>query len=503
MPEAARGAVRLRGAWWRKAPLTPLVRRLLQLTAFALVALTPALQLWGVGTARVWSPAELDLRYGPWAGRASHLLRGWLGAPPDWLPGSFVGGAFSFGIGPVELADPIALLTLWLGGAWPAAGLALGAALVLVFHLVFGRLFCAVLCPYGMLSRLLARVRAPLLRRGLVHQLQLPGQLRWVVLGAVLVAPLFGGSIVALVLPYLAVSRWLHALFWGGLGASSVVVGTLLLSDLLLWENGVCRSLCPSGALQGLIGRFRLFRLQARADRRCDRGCQACGEACWLGLDPRGGAPDPDCDGCGRCASRCPNNRLEPMIRVPRGRATLLVAFLLGGAAFASVAEARAPALIDGTRSEASPFMPPADPERAAEIHFVEADHEGRAVSIGVARIQGEELGLRIYLEEAPGQPFTGPLSILLRNVDGEAELHFDGPRHPRSVPAPTLYEERLSMSLPAELSFLTGPAAGSRWTLPGPETRLPSFLLMPLSVVALWGILFLTRWRGSRPRRV
>ncbi|MCB9765220.1 MAG: 4Fe-4S binding protein [Alphaproteobacteria bacterium] len=499
--------VRMKGAWWRTAPLTPGLRRVLQGVAFAVIVATPAVQLWGVGTARVWSEAELTSRYGPAAAQVNGFLRGTLGAPPDWLPGWLVGGAWSIRLGPVELADPIALLTVAFGGALPAASLLVGAALVLAFHVLFGRLFCAVLCPYGILSRQALRLRRPLKRWGLVHDVRLPRQVRWVVLAAVLAAPVFGGSIVAWALPYLAVTRVFHAALWGGLGASVAVVATMLLSDVLLWDTGVCRSLCPSGALQGLLGRFRLYRLQARSDRRCDKGCHNCASACWIGLDPRGGAPDPDCDGCGRCVLSCPNNRLQTMVRVPwRGAPVLLAGLLLAGS---GVAQARAPEVIEGSRIEASPFMPPSDPELAAEITFLEVDHPCPddasalcAVSIGTARMKGDEVALRVFLEEAPGDPYTGPLALTIENAEGATRVEFERPKHPRSVPEPTLYEGRLAASLPITVRFESGPMAGSAWTTARPP-RAAALLVAPMGVVAVWALLFAGRlWPASGSRR-
>ncbi len=485
--------VRLRGAWWRSVPLAPSARRLLQLLALSVVVITPAVQLWGVSSARVWNPEELSWRYGPLAPQTSGFFRKLFGSPPEWLSETMVGGAWSYRIGPVELADPIAALTVMVGGSLPAA-LLFGAGLVLLIHLLFGRLFCAVLCPYGILTRLMLRIRRPLKRLGLVHSLRLPRWIRWVLLAVLLLAPLLGGSLVSW-LPYLAVSRWLHALFWGGLSASSIVLAAMLLSDLLLWDAGICRSLCPSGALQGLLGRFRILRLQARADRSCTKGCSSCAGACWLGLDPRGGGPDPDCDGCGRCAPVCGTNRLAPMIRVPGPKTAALGLVLM-----CSSAQAAAPEVITGTRAEASPFMPPTDPERAAVITGSELEHDGRATWIGVAQMEGEELGLRIYIEEEPGEPYTGPLSMVIRNSDGEVELKLDRPFHPRSVPAPTLYESRLQMTMPATVTFTQGPLTSQTFPLPDDGGGWP--LTTPLLiVVGAWGGLFFVPGRRRAAR--
>ncbi len=83
-----------------------------------------------------------------------------------------------------------------------------------------------------------------------------------------------------------------------------------------------------------------------------------------------------------------------------------------------------------------------------------------------VAVLQGEPAGLRVYLEEQPGQPWTGPLSL---RVDGLL-VEFEGPTSPRSTPEATLYEAQVRGFEGGPLELLDGPRAGARLELPGPE---------------------------------
>lgn len=281
--------------------MTPWIRRTSQAAVLLLLALIPALQIARVGTHTRWSPDELDQRYGPLAAPLTALFDRLFETPLDL---EITGGTWSIGLGPVELADPIAVATLGVAGVLPPTPMLLGGALVLGVHMLLGRVFCGYLCPYGTLSRLVSRLRPAFALQG-----TLPRWLGYVVLGAALLAPLVGVSIVPW-LPYLGVGAIAQGLVFGGWVPVAVVVGLLLLSDLLLWEHGVCRSLCPSGALQTLVSRWRVLRLEPVRTIPCQAHCHVCAESCWLGLDPRRGPTGPDCDQCGRCIGVCPASRL-------------------------------------------------------------------------------------------------------------------------------------------------------------------------------------------------
>lgn len=288
--------------------MKPWLRRLLQAGVWALLLGIPALQIWTVGATTRWSPEELEQRYGPLARPLVEFLGGRFGDPPE-LAGELTGGTFSIGLGAFELADPIAvggLLTAW---AWPPLALLVGGLLVLGLHLLFGRLFCGALCPYGTLSRLISR-----LRPGFALEGSLPRWLGFVSLGVALIAPMLGVSVMAW-LPYLSVGLLLQGLVFGSWLGAAMVLLLALSSDLLLWEHGVCRSLCPSGALQSLLGRWRVLRLEPQRKVACEAHCHLCATGCWLGLDPRSKAPGPECDSCGRCIAVCPSSRL--VLRLP------------------------------------------------------------------------------------------------------------------------------------------------------------------------------------------
>jgi ferredoxin-type protein NapH len=474
-------------------PVTSGVRRAVQILALAVIVLAPMLGIWGVSLDSHWDPAELSRRYGVLAAPTTELLRGTFGLPPVWLPGALVGGTWSIAILGLELVDPLAIAVLGFGGQVPPASMVFGAVLVLGVHVALGRFFCGWLCPYGILSRLVDRVRAPLVRRGWVHSWHAPRWLRFVLLGAVAVAPLVGLSLVSWLLPYLAVPRMVHGLVFGGALPIAGLVTGFLLADLLLGRHIVCRGICPSGALQSLFGRYRRVRLVPQKGVACTRGCTACDTSCWLGIDPRKAFVDPDCDGCGRCMPVCEKTRLVVRIQGPikRKGSLAILTLLLAGCAVAPAAE-------KSPDPWSSPFAAPQEPEREAEVAFVEATHQDIAVGAGLAWRPDGLVALRFHVEEEPGTPYRGPIEATFSTSAGELPLSFDKPLWPRGTPKPSLYEQHLSFQGRATLRFDSGPAQGLTLKLPH-RADSPWFAALPGAVVlGLWLLAFLLPERSG-----
>ncbi len=204
----------------------------------------------------------------------------------------------------------------WLG--WLAkvqflpALLAVETGIVVVFvllTLLFGRLYCSVLCPLGVLQDIFAWCG----KRQKKNRYTCSAARSWLRYGmlalffVLLVA--HAGTVAALLAPYSAYGRIaqnLLAPFWGwgnnalaylaaradsyafystdvwirSWATFSVAVVTLVLVGTLAWRNGRtwCNTVCPVGTILGFLSRYSLFRPVIDTSR-CN-GCKLCARNC-------------------------------------------------------------------------------------------------------------------------------------------------------------------------------------------------------------------------------
>ena len=141
-------------------------------------------------------------------------------------------------------------------------------ALPLVFTLLFGRTFCAAVCPLGAVQELVAvrPVRTPL---WLDHAL---GLLAYVYLGA---AVLFAATDTAFIIcrydPFVAMFRMSGELNMLVLGGCFLALGVFV-------GRPYCRYLCPYGAVLGLASRVAKWHVQIPPEE-CIK-CRLCEDSC-------------------------------------------------------------------------------------------------------------------------------------------------------------------------------------------------------------------------------
>lgn len=97
------------------------------------------------------------------------------------------------------------------------------------------------------------------------------------------------------------------------------LLGSYYLSFLFIpWtgSRNFCRWGCPWGGIWGIIGYFGFYRL--KADPELCTGCGICEKVCDMGIPvvqyirKKGGfVHTPECMGCGRCITACPEGALK------------------------------------------------------------------------------------------------------------------------------------------------------------------------------------------------
>jgi ferredoxin-type protein NapH len=239
----------------------------------------------------------------------------------SWLPSvapPFLGAPTSVWVGFFELVDPLEALAtaLFRGVSWSLVWTVLpGVVLVLAL----GRFFCGWACPYLPVLAAANSARWLLSRLGLpTADLRLPRSTSRVVLvGVLIVGSVLGVQLVPLVYPPAVIGREaFRAVFYGSLGAGSLLVLAAFLFDTFVSRAGFCRSLCPGGAMFSTLGALSPIKVVNERSKCTD--CTVCDVVCNLGQSPMNNRLDSGCERCGKCIAACPTKALSFTLQVKR-----------------------------------------------------------------------------------------------------------------------------------------------------------------------------------------
>ncbi len=237
-------------------------------------------------------------------------------------PGAFLAGfkgtLWSMRLAGFDISDPLAALELLFSARSLHLPMLVSVLIPAAATLLLGKLFCSWLCPAYLLFELSGKLRR-LLRLAEIRPASVEFT-RWnkyallavgLLAGAALGLPFF-----SLVYPPAVLSRLSHAWVFGtAMTGGLVLMGVLMVFELLVSPRWWCRSMCPGGAVYGLLGWARPLRVVL--DRpRCD-GCRLCSPVCEMGLDPVRESAGLECDNCGRCLGACPQGALGWSLGLP------------------------------------------------------------------------------------------------------------------------------------------------------------------------------------------
>lgn len=214
---------------------------------------------------------------------------------------------------------------------------------LVVMTLVFGRIYCSVICPLGIMQDIFGWLGKKVKKNRYTFSKAI-SWLRYTMLGIMVIAVVAGiGSIVQLLAPYSAFGRIATTLlqplykmgnnvlaniseYYDNYAFYDVETGlpnittvlliatiTLVVLVVLAWRNGrtYCNTICPVGTLLSFLSRFSFLKIQFNADK-C-KNCSLCTKNCKAScIDFKNHEVDYSrCVVCGDCIESCKFGALE------------------------------------------------------------------------------------------------------------------------------------------------------------------------------------------------
>ena len=190
---------------------------------------------------------------------------------------------------------------------------------------LFGRLLCGFLCPFGFIQDLLHKVPLPqmkipqsfdrILRFGKYLALAL-----LVLLLPILAADSYGSTIpyfckylcpvgtLEAGIPLISMNKPLQNTIGWLFSWKMFVLAVVLLSSMIIYRP-FCKYLCPLGAFYALFNRISFYRYYIDNDK-CTN-CRICSKVCHMGVAPVETPNHAECIRCGLCRNKCIHNAIQ------------------------------------------------------------------------------------------------------------------------------------------------------------------------------------------------
>ena len=194
--------------------------------------------------------------------------------------------------------------------------------ILLLYSLMFGRMICGWLCPFGLIQELFYKIKTPKLKKSPVTRLL--SWLKYVILVFfVLIVPImyaFRDTPLPAFCKYICPAGTLE----GGIGLLSNAVNESyfsMLGPLFTWKflllvsimvgcififRLFCRFICPLGALYGIFNKISFFGIKLEKSKCVD--CGLCMAKCKVDIKHVG---DQECISCGECVDVCPTKAIK------------------------------------------------------------------------------------------------------------------------------------------------------------------------------------------------
>ena len=180
-------------------------------------------------------------------------------------------------------------------------------AAILVVALLFGRIYCSVICPLGIMQDIYSWLGGKF-KKNRFSYVKEHKWLRYTVLAVFIVCLVIGfAPIITLLDPYGNYGRIVTSFYLRNTTVSIIAWVVMLILGVLafLYGRAYCNAICPVGTLLSFFSRFSLFRV--RFDEEKCKHCGLCEKNCKArAIDAKAGKIDYSrCVVCGDCTAQC------------------------------------------------------------------------------------------------------------------------------------------------------------------------------------------------------
>jgi len=215
----------------------------------------------------------------------------------------------------IPLADPYAVIQVMASGFMASSELLIGAGIILlIYGLLFGRMFCSWVCPVNIVEDFATWINNKL---QIKDNNSLSRSIRYWALGL--------GIVLSILLGYAAFEAispisMLHRGVIFGIGGGWAFILALFLFDLAITKFGWCGHLCPLGSFYALVGKYAFVKVSHNNSycTKCMKCFEVCPEKQVLNIVTKksGIIKSAECTNCARCIEVCEDNALNLGLRI-------------------------------------------------------------------------------------------------------------------------------------------------------------------------------------------
>jgi len=211
--------------------------------------------------------------------------------------------------------------------------------IIMLFGVVFGRLICGFLCPFGFIQDLLYKIKSP----KITVPKKVDKPLRYlkyaVLIFPVIILPIFLTNKFGMAQPYFC--QWIcpAGTLEGGIPLVLMnkglrdMVGFLfnwkmalliftILSSILIYRP-FCKYICPLGAFYSLFNKYSFY--QMNVDKLKCNGCKICEKQCKMNVEITKEINSLECIRCGECKDVCPKGAITSGLSLKQSNTPLSI----------------------------------------------------------------------------------------------------------------------------------------------------------------------------------